>query len=309
METFDGSQRTAAPASPVPADDVAALRRFNRYFTRRIGALDDHYLGQDRPLGEARLLVEIGEGVSLRELRGRLGLDAGYLSRMAKALEAQGLVRVGVPPHDNRLRVIEPTPAGRAEVAEQQRRADALLEGLDPARRAELTAALTTAERLLRLASITVEVVDGASPDALACLDAYAADIDARFPEGFDKAALVRPEEVTGDAGAFLVAYEEQRAVGCGALRRLEPGTGEIRHVWVHPRARRLGLARRLLSGLEREARARGLDAVRLDTHAELTEAQAMYRACGYTEIPAYDDNVYASHWFEKRLGTGSRNG
>ncbi|MFD8369404.1 GNAT family N-acetyltransferase [Streptomyces sp. NPDC059688] len=313
METFDGSQRTAAPASPVPADDVAALRRFNRYFTRRIGALDDHYLGQDRPLGEARLLFEIGEGVSLRELRGRLGLDAGYLSRMAKALEAQGLVRVGVPPHDNRLRVIEPTPAGRAEVAEQQRRADALaaglLEGLDPARRAELTAALTTAERLLRLASITVEVVDGASPDALACLDAYAADIDARFPEGFDKAALVRPEEVTGDAGAFLVAYEEQRAVGCGALRLLEPGTGEIRHVWVHPRARRLGLARRLLSGLEREARARGLDAVRLDTHAELTEAQAMYRACGYTEIPAYDDNVYASHWFEKRLGTGSRSG
>ncbi|WP_256340419.1 helix-turn-helix domain-containing GNAT family N-acetyltransferase [Streptomyces sp. 2231.1] len=285
---------------------MAALRRFNRYFTRRIGALDDHYLGQDRPLGEARLLFEIGEGVSLRELRGRLGLDAGYLSRMVKALEAQGLVRVGVPPHDNRLRVIEPTPAGRAEVAEQHRRADALaaglLEGLDPARRAELTAALTTAERLLRLAAITVEVVDGASPAALACLDAYAADIDARFPEGFDKAALVRPEEVTGDAGAFLVAYEEKRAVGCGALRRLEPGVGEIRHVWVHPRARRLGLARRLLSGLEREARARGLDAVRLDTHAELTEAQAMYRACGYTEIPAYDDNVYASHWFEKRL-------
>ncbi|WP_256339821.1 MULTISPECIES: helix-turn-helix domain-containing GNAT family N-acetyltransferase [unclassified Streptomyces] len=285
---------------------MAALRRFNRYFTRRIGALDDHYLGQDRPLGEARLLFEIGEGVSLRELRGRLGLDAGYLSRMVKALEAQGLVRVGVPPHDNRLRVIEPTPAGRAEVAEQHRRADAhaagLLEGLDPARRAELTAALTTAERLLRLAAITVEVVDGASPAALACLDAYAADIDARFPEGFDKAALVRPEEVTGDAGAFLVAYEEKRTVGCGALRRLEPGVGEIRHVWVHPRARRLGLARRLLSGLEREARARGLDAVRLDTHAELTEAQAMYRACGYTEIPAYDDNVYASHWFEKRL-------
>ncbi|PKW09588.1 transcriptional regulator, MarR family with acetyltransferase activity [Streptomyces sp. 1222.5] len=312
METFDRGQRAASPAptaspeSAVPADAVAALRRFNRYFTRRIGALDDHYLGQDRPLGEARLLFEIGEGVSLRELRGRLGLDAGYLSRMVKALEAQGLVRVGVPPHDNRLRVIEPTPAGRAEVAEQHRRADAhaagLLEGLDPARRAELTAALTTAERLLRLAAITVEVVDGASPAALACLDAYAADIDARFPEGFDKAALVRPEEVTGDAGAFLVAYEEKRTVGCGALRRLEPGVGEIRHVWVHPRARRLGLARRLLSGLEREARARGLDAVRLDTHAELTEAQAMYRACGYTEIPAYDDNVYASHWFEKRL-------
>lgn len=229
-----------------------------------------------------------------------------YLSRTAKALEAQGLVRLAVPAHDNRLRVIEPTPDGRAEVAEQQRRADALaaglLEGLTPAQRAELTGAMATAERLLRLAGITVETVDGASADARACLDAYAADIGARFPEGFDKAALVRPEEVTGDAGAFLVAYEEGRPVGCGALRRLAPGTGEIRHVWVHPGARRLGLARRLLTGLEREAMARGLAVVRLDTHAVLTEAQAMYRACGYSEIPRYDDNVYAAHWFEKRL-------
>ena len=90
----------------MPADHVAALRLFNRYFTRRIGALDDHYLGQDRPLGEARLLFEIGDGASLRELRSRLGLDAGYLSRMAKTLQAQGLVRLSAHPQDNRLRMI-----------------------------------------------------------------------------------------------------------------------------------------------------------------------------------------------------------
>ncbi|RMB87839.1 MarR family winged helix-turn-helix transcriptional regulator [Streptomyces shenzhenensis] len=303
---------------PVAVEDVADLRRFNRYFTRRIGVLDDHYLGQDRPLGEARLLFEIGDGVSLRELRTRLGLDAGYLSRLARALEAQGMVRVGVPPHDNRLRIVEPTPAGRVEVEEQNRRADALaaglLQALTPDQRAELTGALATAERLLRLAGITVEVVDGAAPDARACLDAYAADIDARFPEGFDASDLVGPEEVSGEAGAFLVAYEGggdgvegpgARPVGCGALRRLEPGVGEIRHVWVHRDARRLGLARRLLAGLEDAARARGLDVVRLDTHRTLTEAQAMYRACGYTEIPAYVDHVYAHHWFEKRLTDG----
>ncbi|MET8448429.1 bifunctional helix-turn-helix transcriptional regulator/GNAT family N-acetyltransferase [Streptomyces sp. NPDC005209] len=296
---------------PVSTEHVAAFRRFNRYFTRRIGALDDHYLGQDRPLGEARLLFEIGDGASLRELRGRLGLDAGYLSRMARALQAQGLVRVRVPAHDNRLRILEPTPAGRTELKEQNRRAEALaaglLSGLTAGQRAELTGAMTTTRRLLRLAGIAVERVDGASADARACLDAYAADIDARFPEGFDTADLVRPEEVSGDAGALLVAYEEGRPVGCGALRRLADGVGEIRHVWVHADARRLGLARRLLDGLEREARTRGLQVVRLDTHAVLTEAQAMYRACGYTEIPRYDDNVYASHWFEKQLAVGDR--
>jgi ribosomal protein S18 acetylase RimI-like enzyme len=161
---------------------------------------------------------------------------------------------------------------------------------------------MTTARRLLRLAAITVDLVDGSSEDAQACLDAYAADIDDRFPEGFDTSDLVRPEEVSGDAGAFFVAYEEDRPVGCGALRRLEDGVGEIRHVWVHPDARRLGLARRILDALEREGRRRAFDVVRLDTHAVLTEAQAMYRACGYREIPAYVDHVYAHHWFEKRL-------
>ncbi|MET8635649.1 bifunctional helix-turn-helix transcriptional regulator/GNAT family N-acetyltransferase [Streptomyces sp. NPDC004096] len=295
---------------PVSTEHVTAFRRFNRYLTRRIGVLDDHYLGQDRPLGQARLLYEIGDGASLRELRVRLGLDAGYLSRMTRALEAQGLVRTSVHHGDSRLRLAALTPAGRDEVGEQNRRADALAErllrDLSEDQRGELTAALGTARRLLRLAGIVIERVDGACADARACLDAYAADIDARFPEGFDPTALVRPEEVSGDAGAFLVAYEENRPVGCGALRTLEPGVGEIRHVWVHPEARRLGLARRLLDGLERQAIEHGLGLVRLDTHAVLTEAQAMYRACGYTRIPRYDDNVYAAHWFEKRLTEGA---
>ncbi|MFI5553344.1 GNAT family N-acetyltransferase [Streptomyces sp. NPDC051738] len=295
---------------PVSTEHVTALRRFNRYFTRRIGVLDDHYLGQNRPLGEARLLFEIGDGASLRELRSRLGLDAGYLSRMAKALEAQGMVRLTAHPRDSRLRMIELTTAGRAEVKEQNLRSSAvatgLLEGLSEPQRARLTEALATTQRLLRLAVITVDLVDGAAPDARHCLDAYAADIDERFPEGFDKSDLVRPQEVSGDSGAFFVAREEGRPVGCGALRRLEPGVGEIRHVWVHPDARRLGLARRLLDALEGEAAARGLTVVRLDTHAALTEAQSMYRACGYTEIPRYDDNVYAAHWFEKRLPPAS---
>lgn len=291
---------------PVSTEQVAEFRRFNRYFTRRIGALDDHYLGQDRPLGEARLLFEIGEGVSLRELRGRLGLDAGYLSRMTKTLQAQGLVRVSVHPGDSRLRVVELTRAGRVELTEQNRRADALaaglLEGLNGPQRDRLTEAIGTARRLLRLAGITVTRIDGAAPDARACLDAYAAEIDARFPEGFDPSDLVRPEEVSGDAGAFFVAYEEGRPVGCGALRRLEPGVGELRHVWVHPDARRLGLARRLLTALETEATTRGLTTLRLDTHASLTEARAMYRACAYTEIPPYTEHIYGDHWFEKRL-------
>src|SRR4051795_13517763 len=100
------------PTQPVPTEQVDALRRFNRYFTRRIGVLDDHYLGQDRPLGEARLLFEIGDGVPLRELRSRLGLDAGYLSRLVRSLTAQGLVEVSAHSSDSRRRLVRLTPAG-----------------------------------------------------------------------------------------------------------------------------------------------------------------------------------------------------
>ncbi|MEU6224025.1 GNAT family N-acetyltransferase [Streptomyces sp. NPDC047042] len=79
-------------------------------------------------------------------------------------------------------------------------------------------------------------------------------------------------------------------------------GVGEIRHVRVHPDARPPGLARRLLDSLEHAAAERHLTVVRLDTHTVLTEARAMHLACGCAEIPRYDDNPYAGHWFEKRL-------
>ncbi|MFE1795845.1 GNAT family N-acetyltransferase [Streptomyces sp. NPDC059517] len=298
------SVSASAPGPGVSAAHVTVLRRFNRYFTRRIGVLDDHYLGQDRPLGEARLLYEIGAGASLRELRTRLGLDAGYLSRMVRALEKQGLVRVTVHPADSRLRLAEPTPAGRAELAEQNRRADdlaeGLLRGLTEAQRDRLTEAVAVTERLLRLAAITVRPVDAASPDARACLAGYAAELDGRFPEGYAATDLVPPERIA----ALLVAYEEERAVGCGALCALDAGTAEIRHLWVRPEARGLGLGRRLLTELEGAAAGRGHRTVRLDTHTVLKEAAAMYRTGGYTEIPPYGDNPHAGYWFEKPLTT-----
>src|SRR4051794_41863743 len=74
---------------------VQQVRRFNRTVTERVGALNDHFLGTDRPLGEARLLWEIGvEGCEVHLLRARLGLDSGYVSRLLRALEATGLIEV-----------------------------------------------------------------------------------------------------------------------------------------------------------------------------------------------------------------------
>src|SRR5919204_4289931 len=100
-------------------EHIAQVRRFNRLVTQRAGALDDHFLGRDRPLGESRVLHEIGpHGADLRELRARLGLDSGYLSRLVQSLASAGLVTLSAGPDDERVRRAQLTPAGRAEVEE-----------------------------------------------------------------------------------------------------------------------------------------------------------------------------------------------
>src|SRR5215217_1286006 len=91
---------------------IADVRSFNRTVTERLGVLRDRFLGLGRPLGEARLLWEIGDGRELRVLRARLGLDSGYLSRSLRSLEDAGLVTVTASPADGRTRVARLTRKG-----------------------------------------------------------------------------------------------------------------------------------------------------------------------------------------------------
>ena len=107
-------------------DDVRRMRSFNRTVTERVGALDEHYLARGRPLGASRLLWEIGEGTDLRTLRARLALDSGYLSRLLRNLERDGLVTVGPVENDGRVRIARRTATGDAEVAELDRLSDDL---------------------------------------------------------------------------------------------------------------------------------------------------------------------------------------
>jgi DNA-binding MarR family transcriptional regulator len=285
-------------------DPVDLVRDFNRYYTRRLGILTDRYLGQDRTLGEARLLFEIGAGADVRDLRTRLGLDSGYLSRLLRSLERQGLVRLRAHPADGRARIAELTEAGVRERADLDARSRAgvldLIRPLTDDQRAELVAAQARVRRLLRLAAVTVDAVADDDPVGRQCLRAYADELAVRFPEGYDDSALVRPGSLVGDGGALLVAREEGRPVGCGAWQRLGPDVAEVRHLWVDAAARGLGLGRRLLDRLEAEAAGHGVTTMRLGTHRVLTEAVALYRSSGYHEIPPYDDSPYNQLAFEK---------
>lgn len=151
---------------------------------------------------------------------------------------------------------------------------------------------------------VEVTPVSARGPVARACLDRYFEELALRFPEGFDRqtddAAALGDYEPP--AGVFLVAQISGQPVGCGALRSCSPGVGEIKRMWVSREVRGRGVGRKLLEALEHAARARNFSAVRLDTHSALAEALQFYRTSGYREIPRFNDNPYAHHWFEKAL-------
>ena len=290
---------------------IQQVRRFNRAVTRRIGVLTDDYLGRGRPLAESRLLFEVGrDGADVRDLRTRLSLDSGYLSRLLRALETQELISVQPAPHDARIRRVALTRKGRLEVdaldTRSQALATSLLAPLGETQRQRLIAAMTEVERLLRASAVEVVLTDPASAEARACIDAYLHELDDRFENGFDASRSVSadPNELMPPAGAFLVARLDGEAVGCGGLKITDPGVGEIKRMWVAPSSRGLGIAQRLLDALESQAVAMKLDTIRLDTNRSLTEARALYARNGYHEIPPYNDNPYADHWFEKRLNS-----
>ena len=150
---------------------VQQVRSFNLIVAERIGALDDRFLKRDRPIGEARLLWEIGsQGAEVRELRSRLGIDSGYFSRVLRSLEKQRLIRTRVVQEDRRLRRIFLTSAGLAERAELERRSDELatniLESLSDQQRSALTAAMRQVEQLLRASMITFSIESPTTPVA-----------------------------------------------------------------------------------------------------------------------------------------------
>jgi DNA-binding MarR family transcriptional regulator len=288
--------------------DVAQIRRFNRTVTRRIGALEDQFLGRKRSLGASRLLFEIGrQGIEIRRLRARLGLDSGYTSRLLRSLESEGLVRTGPAPNDARVRYARLTGAGRREVATLDRLSDAaaasLLAPLSKGQRTDLIAAMAVVERLLLAGAVTLEVTDPSSPAAVACLTQYYEELAERFDAGFDPARSISAAagELTPPKGYFVLATLGGEPMGCGALK-CHPDFGEIKRMWVAPAARGQGVGRRILLRLEGLARKRHLCLLRLETNKALNEAQALYRSSGYREVPAFNDEAYAHHWFEKLL-------
>jgi len=288
---------------------VDTVRRFNRSYTQRIGALEESFLGTGRPLGASRLLFEVGpDGAAVRDLRERLELDSGYLTRLVSRLADDGLVEVLPDPADRRRRTVQLTAAGQAAYRDlderSERKARGLLEPLTERQRARLDDALGTADLLIRAATVRLRVVDPVSDPAGAALGEYYAELGRRFPEGFvPDPAHQGADALRAPSGAFVVATSDGAPVACGGVRRFDRTTGEIKRMWVASSWRGAGLGTRLLRRLESEALSLGYSRAVLDTNRSLTEAIAMYGRAGYREIAPYsEDNPYAEMFFEKAL-------
>ncbi len=288
---------------------IPTVRTFNRFYTRVVGVLGDQHLHTGLTLGQARVLFEIGQlaPVDARALQAYLALDAGYLSRRLAELEGAQLIRRVCSPQDRRVKRIVLTSKGERKLALLDRRSieivQRLTERLDGDEQRRLEAAMLEIQRLLD-DDFEILPEPAESPEAQACLNGYFAELARRFPKGFDPAQSVtpEPEEMRPPLGVFLLVRCGGRPRGCGALKTIDHGVGEVKRMWIHPELRGRGAGRRLLQALEEQAVRLGLGTLKLDTSSHLGEAIALYRSAGYHEIARYNDNPYAAYWFEKRL-------
>lgn len=150
---------------------------------------------------------------------------------------------------------------------------------------------------------LTVEPADVRSAEAREMVEAYLSEIARAFGHDPEQAPPVPDEDFDPPTGRFLIVRDDRNvAVGCGSVRLLDAATAEIKRMWVSPTMRGRGAGWALLEALEAAAVDLGATRGVLDTNATLTSALALYRAAGWQEVPQYNDNEQATHWFAKDL-------
>ena len=287
---------------------TAAVRRFNRFYTRRIGVLQEGLAETRFSLAESRLLWELAhrDRTTAAELARDLDLDPGYLSRLLRGLKEGKLIRSERSADDARHLHLSLSAAGRRAFAPLDRHSEegvaALLEPLAEAERQKLLAAMRTIEQLL----------DGEPPAAAAALwllrppqngdigwvvsrhgalyaseyawdwrfEALVARIAADFVDRFDharEACWIAEQDGANVGCVFLVQARDETPP-----HKVVEGTAQLRMLLVEPTARGLGIGARLVDECERFARARGYRRIVLWTNSVLTAARAIYDRAGY---------------------------
>jgi DNA-binding MarR family transcriptional regulator/GNAT superfamily N-acetyltransferase len=288
------------PATP-RTQPIEALRRFNRFYTARIGVLQDHFLNSAFSLTEARVLYELArhEETTATALKKELRLDRGYLSRILRRFERRGLVRKQLSDSDARLSLLRLTAAGRAAFAklnaDQQGDIETMLAPLSASQQERLIQAVQTIEALLDAQPETKAapyILRPPQPGDMGWViqshgavyaqeygwderfEALVAEIVARFARSFDP----RRERC-------WIAEKDGRNVGCVFCVQRSQRVAQLRLLLVQPEARGLGIGGRLVGECVGFARQAGYRKIMLWTNDVLHAARRIYEKAGFQLI------------------------
>ena len=284
---------------PPPAAPVAAVRRFNRFYTSQVGALDEGLLHSPLSLAEARILYEVAhrESPTAAELGRDLRLDAGYLSRLVRGLEQRGFIERAPSPTDGRQSLLRLTREGRSTFSELDARASnevaAVLARLSDAQQRRLLEAVGTIEKLLgaparetapymlrphrpgdmgwvvHRQAILYAQEYGWNEEYEALIARIVADFIDRFDATREYCWIAeRDGDIVGSV--FVVRHPERE------------GVAKLRLLYVEPSARGMGIGRRLVSEVTRFAQQAGYHTLTLWTNSVLVSARRLYEAEGY---------------------------
>jgi DNA-binding MarR family transcriptional regulator/GNAT superfamily N-acetyltransferase len=298
--------------SPKEAEQVSAVREFNRFYTARLGLLRKRHLDGEFSLTEARILYEIGSSPALTasSLRSTLGLDAGYISRLLALLTKRRFVRQTASRADGREKLLTLSTTGEKKVAALNEQSalqiQRLLETLSAAERETVVASLSKVRSILskdRTRAVRIVRLTETNDDAVRLLQEY---YEAVSVVQRDSPAAVQRTIDDAASGVWL-AYLGDEAVGCVVLRKLAsiPFAGECKRLYVQPKARGHHIANALLDAQEAYARSQGMQWIYLDSYDDLKAAIALYRRRGYVPCVRYNDNPQATVFLRKQIGSG----
>lgn len=290
----------AASAPGVSSDQVSAVRRFNRFYTRQIGVLEEHLLGSQFSLTEVRVLYEIAnrQNSTAKDLCTELGLDRGYVSRMLQTFQEHAWIKVVTSPDDRRRQFLSLTAKGHNVFDPLDRRSSeevaALITKLSPSQQKKMLAGIRDIESALaptktRTAPFTVRQH---RPGDMGWVVQRHGELywqEYHYDERFE--ALVAEivaefiQKLDPSCERCWIAEREGERVGSIFLVKKSASIAKLRLLLVEPSARGLGIGKRLVSECVDFAKHAGYKKVLLWTQSELDAARAIYKSAGFERI------------------------
>jgi DNA-binding MarR family transcriptional regulator/GNAT superfamily N-acetyltransferase len=289
-----------APAllpSPSPDGPVQAIRRFNRFYTRQIGVLQEHLLQSRFSLTEVRVLYELAhrENVTAKDLCRDLGLDRGYLSRMLQTFETQGWIKTTPSPDDRRCQFLSLTAKGHKVFDPLERRSTqevaTMLARLSPNRQKKMLAAIRDIESVLAPSQPTATpyILRPHRPGDMGWVVQRHGELywrEYHYDERFE--ALVAEivaefiQNLDPKRERCWIAEREGENVGSVFLVKKSSSIAKLRLLLVEPSARGLGIGKRLVEECVHFGREAGYKKIMLWTQSELAAARGIYKGSGF---------------------------